>query len=227
MAELDSRVNISVTIADTTATRAGFGVMAILHKHKKGTSRVLTFNDFDGLKADFPINTPVGRYGEIFFSQAFTAEKVKVLEVVGAETYTAALDAAAAIDNDWYMIGTPSHVQANQELTAAYALSNKKQAVNVTDDAVAIDTGTTDLGSVLKAHANNRASTYYSGKAGEELTVTSIAVSGTTATCTHTAASIGLAIGDKVGAWGSTSNSYSLSASNPGSGSNTQGTVNR
>jgi len=206
MAELDNRVSITVTIADTTATRAGFGIMAIIHEHKKGTGRVLTFNDFDGLKADFPINTPVGRYGEIFFSQAFTAETVKVIEIESAESYTTALTAAAALDNDWYMIGTPSHVSANQQETAAYALSNKKLAINVIDDAVAIGTGTTDLGSLLKALNNNRASTYYSGKAGQELTVTSIAVSGTTATCTHVAASIGLAIGDKVGAWNSTLN---------------------
>lgn len=206
MSELDNRVNISVTIADTTATRAGFGIMAILHEHEKGTSRVLTYNDFDGLKADFPIYTPVGRYGEIFFSQAFKAQTIKVIEVESGDSYTEALDAAALIDNDWYMIGTPSHIQTEQEETAAYALSNKKIAINVVDDTDAIGVATTDLGSVLQALTNNRAATYYSGKAGQEVAVSSITVSGTTATAAHTATSIALEIGDKIGVWGSSLN---------------------
>lgn len=219
MGEIDNRVNIAVTIADTSATRAGFGIMAIVHEHEKGTSRVLTYNDLDGLKADFPSYTPVGRYGEIFFSQAFKAQTIKVIEVENGETYTQALDAAALLDNDWYEIGTPSHLQANQELIAAYALANKKSAINVIDDIVAIGTGTTDLGSVLKALTNNRAATYYSGLAGEELAVTSIAVAGTTATVTHTAASIALLAGQKIGVWGSVLNtdlnsSWTISAVN-------------
>jgi hypothetical protein len=219
MGELDNRVSITVEIADTSATRAGFGIMAIVHEHELGTSRVLTYNDLDGLKADFPSYTPVGRYGEIFFSQAFKAQTIKVIEVESGDTYTQALDAAALFDNDWYAIGTPSHDQANQELTAAYALANKKIALNVIDDIVAIDTGTTDLGSVLQALTNNRAATYYSGLAGEELTISDISVVGTVATVTHTAASIALLTGQKVGVWGSVLNtdlnsSWTISAVN-------------
>lgn len=206
MGELDNRVSITVAIADTSATRAGFGIMAIVHEHELGTDRVLTYNDLAGLVADFPINTPVGRYGEIFFSQAFKAQTIKVIEIESAESHTQALTAAALLDNDWYAIGSPSHVQADQEATAAYALANKKISINVIDDEDAITTATTDLGSVLQALTNNRAATYYSGDAGQELVITDIAVAGELATVTHTAASIALLAGDRFGAWGSALN---------------------
>lgn len=206
MSELDNRVSISVTIADTSATRAGFGIMAIVHEHELGTQRVLTYNDLAGLSADFPLNTPVGIYGSIFFSQAFKAESIKVIEIETGESVTQALTAAALLDNDWYEIGLPSHVQADQEESAAYALANKKSAVNVIDDVTALAVTTTDLGSVLQALTNNRAATYYSGNAGQELLVSDISVVGTLATVTHTAASVALLAGDKFGVWASVLN---------------------
>lgn len=203
MSELDNRVNIAVTIADTTATRAGFGILAIVHEHGKGTDRVLTYNGFEGLKADFPVYTPVGRFAEIFFSQTLQVKTVKVIEIKTAESHTAALGAAAAIDNDWYMIGCPSANQGDQENCAEYALTSNKIAVNCIDDADAITSADTDLGSVLQGLGNNRAATWYSRNRGQELAISDITVASTIATVTHTAASADLAVGDKIGIWDS------------------------
>lgn len=204
MAELDNRVKITVVIADSTSTREGFGTLAIVHKHGVTGERVRTYFDLEGLTAVFPIYTPVGRYAEIFFSQANTAEQIKVIEIESAESVTAALTAAAAIDDDWYAIGLPSKVQADQEASAAYALSNGKLSVNTTGDADAITTATTDLGSVLQGLSNNRAATWYSAKAGEEFIIDTITVASTTATADVTTfGSVPVAVGDKVGIWSS------------------------
>ena len=203
MSELDNRVAITVAIADSTATRAGFGTLAIIHEHEFGGDRVLTYTDLTGLLVDFPANTPVGRYASQFFSQAFVAEKIKVIEKLsGDANYTAALTAAAVIDNDWYGIGMPSNVLADQNEICAYALANTKIAFNTIDDAVAVATGTTDLGSVQQALSNNRAATWYSSTRGSEFFPTGIVVSGTTATATVPTGT-GPAVGDTVGIWGS------------------------
>jgi hypothetical protein len=203
MAELDNRVSITVTIADSTSTREGFGILAIVHKHQQSAlSRVQTYFDLDGLVADFPLYTPVGKYAQIFFGQANTAESIKVIKQESAETVTAALTAAALVDDDWYAIGLPSKTQSEQEETAAYALAFGKLAVNTYGGADAITTATTDLGSVVKALNNNRTATWYSSTAGEEFTIDTITVAGTTATADLTThASVPVAVGDKVGIW--------------------------
>jgi len=205
MGELDNRVNITVSIADVSATREGFGVLAIVHKHgQTALDRVMTYTDLESLNGDFPLYTPVGKYGGIFFSQAFKAESIKVIEQESAETVTQALTAAALIDNDWYAIGLPSKTQSEQEETAAYALANGKLAFNTTGDSDAITTATTDLGSVVKALTNNRTATWYTENAGSEFTVNSLTVAGTTCTAavTETASTL-VAIGDTVGIWDS------------------------
>lgn len=202
MGELDNRVSITVTIADTSATREGFGVLVIVHKHQLGTDRVLTYNDLDGLKVDFPVYTPVGRYGEIFFSQAFKAESIKVIEIESAESVTQALTAAAVLDNDWYSIGLPSNVLADQNESCAYALANTKLAVNTIDDPNAIIVDSTDLGSVQQALTNNRCATWYSSTRGDEFSMTGIVVTSTTAVATIGTAPP-LVVGDSVGIWAS------------------------
>lgn len=204
MSELDNRVNITVLIADTTATREGFGTLAIVHTHQQSLSIIETYSSLDDLIAVFPAYTPVGKYATQFFSQAFTAEQIKVIEQT--TTVTQALTDAAAADNDWYAIGLPSKDQSEQEETAAYALANGKLAVNTYGDSDAITTATTDLGSVLQALSNNRAATWYSADAGLEFQTDTITVASTTATADITTfvtayGSNPIQVGDTVGIW--------------------------
>lgn len=205
MSELDNRVNITVLIADAVATREGFGTLAIVHKHQQSAlALVQTYSDLAGLISDFPAYTPVGKFATIFFSQAFVAEQVKVIKQT--TTVTQALTDAALVDNDWYAIGLPSKTQSEQEETAAYALANKKLAVNTYGDGDAITTATTDLGSVLQGLSNNRAATWYSGTAGLEFQTDTITVAATVATADITTfvtahGSNPIQVGDTIGIW--------------------------
>lgn len=209
MGEADNRVNITVNIQDTTVTRAGFGTLAIVHEHGVVVAgRVATYSSLSALQAVHPAYTPVGQFANIFFSQAFVPEEIKVIKRETAESVTQALTAAALVDPDWYAIGVPGDVSADHQSAASYALANKKLYLYSSQEAAAITSATTDIFSVLQAATNNRAGGWFSKTAGLEMTIDSLTVVGTTCTADITTfvtafGSNPLAIGDTVGIWDS------------------------
>jgi len=209
MGETDNRANITVSISDITVTRPGFGILAIVHEHGvTAAGRVATYSGLSALQAVFPVRTPVGQFANIFFSQAYTPESVKVIKRETGETVTAALTAAALVDGDWYAIGVPGDVSADHQSAASYALANKKLYIFSSQEAEAITSASTDIFSVLQAASNNRAGGWFSKTAGLEFEIDSLTVAGTTCTADVTTfvAAFGsnpFTIGDTVAPWDS------------------------
>jgi hypothetical protein len=212
MGELDQRIDIDINILDVTVTRVGFGVLAIVHKHQQsGQPRIATFLDLPSLLEVHPANTPVGRFATIAFSQGAviggaTPDLVKVIKQESAETASQALDAANAIDSDFYGIGGGWGDQTQIESAAAWALANDRFFGYSSGDPSAITETVTDPFAVIKNTSSNRAIGWYSAKTGLEFTIDGIAVSGTVATAditTFVAAhgSNPFAIGDDIGIW--------------------------
>ena len=67
--ELNNRIQINVSIADAFLTRAGFGILAIVHEHQQSLDRVVTYSSLAGSRADFPAYTPVGVWATLHFGQ--------------------------------------------------------------------------------------------------------------------------------------------------------------
>ncbi len=205
MTELDNRVQITVQIQDTVVTRAGFGILAIVHQHQESAlAAVETYTDLTSLLAVFPSFTPVGTMANIVYSQAFVPESVKVIKRGAAETMTVALDAALLVDSDFYGVITPSKVNADIEAGAAWALANKRLFGYSSPDPNSIIADVTDPFSVIQALSNNRAAGWYSDNAGGEFTIDTITVASTTATADLTGfGSVPVEVGDTVGIWSS------------------------
>lgn len=203
MSELDNRVSIQVQITDTSATRPGFGVEAIVHDHgRDDLGKVQTYFSLEGLKEDFPNYTPVGKFGEIFFSQEFKSESVKVIRREAGQAIDQALDEALFIDSGFYGVGVPGDVQADQEKAGAWALSNGRLAFYCSEDPTIPTDSASDVASHFKGLDNNRVAGWYNQKAGVEFTIDSITVSGTTATVDHTTfGELPVEIGDPIGIW--------------------------
>ncbi len=211
MSELDNRVAITVQIQDITVTRPGFGILAIVHEHGVSTQPAVgTFTSLTELLLTYPSYTPVGRFATQFYSQAYVAESIKVIERGSGDTVTEALDAAILEDADFYGIGIPGDNQTDIEAGAAWALANGPRLFFYsTQDSDAITTSTTDPFSVIKALSNNRAAGWYSAKAGLEFTINTLTVSGTTCTAAVTeVASTLVAVGDTVGIWDATNTDF-------------------
>jgi len=202
MSELDQRVSLQVLIQDVSLTRPGFGVLAIFHRHGLGGERVQTFLDLEGVKEVFPAYHPVGKFAEAFFSQEYTPEKVKVVEILTGETAGEAADAALVVDSDFYALGLPGDDATDQAALASWAAANKRLLIYATQDEDAPTSATTDIGYALKLAGNNRAAGYFTKTAGFEFSIDTITVVGTVATATHTSAGdLGINDGDTFGIW--------------------------
>lgn len=199
MTELDSRIAISISISDTTVTRPGFGIAAIVHEHGGG-SRIDTYSSLTALLVDHPATTPVGMMATAFFSQTYKAESVKVIEREDGETMTQALDAAMLVDSDFYGVLTPSRLSADLQAGAAWCLANSRLFIYASQDDDCLTSASTDPFSIIQALSNNRAIGYYSATAGAEIDITGIVVSGTTATFATTDT---VEAGDVVHVWDS------------------------
>lgn len=205
--ELNNRIQINVSIADAFLTRAGFGILAVVHEHQLGLDRVLTYSSLAGSRADFPSYTPVGKWATFHFGQqsaigGAVPEKLKVIERETGETMTQALDAAILVDADFYAVGTPAKLPADIQAGAAWALANSRFFGYSSAEADAITSADTDSFSVIQALSNNRALGLYTADAGGEFTIDTITVAGTTATADLTTfASVPMKVGDTVGIW--------------------------
>jgi len=218
MTEEDNRAEVTVSVDDTFITRPGFGTIAIVYKHgETSLERVETYTTRAAGLAVFPLYTPVGQYLNILFSQANKPEAVKVIYQASDEDPDEALDAALLVDNDFYFVGSPSRVIADQTAIAAWALANDRFHVFTIYDADAITSAETDIFSVIQALTNTRSLGYFSKKGGIEFANTAITVSGTTALV---ATSTPPALGETVGIWGSIvaalNGTYTVEAVDPG-----------
>ena len=203
MAELDNRVSITVSISDTIITAPGFGILAVAHQHDQGSlGRIETYSSRAASEAAFPSYTPVGRFLQLAFSQAFVPERIKVIKRESGETLTQSLAAAALIDPDWYAIGVPGDSSTDHQSGASYALANRKLYLYSSQDADAITSSTSDIFSVLQAASNNRAAGWFSKTAGVEFNISSLTVAGTTCTAA-TVSTPPVVVGDTVGIWDS------------------------
>lgn len=208
MSELDSRIAITVTIGDTSVTRVGFGIAAIVHKIQQSSlPRVSTYTSLTASRVDHPAYSPVGVFMTLLFGQGDVIagaipEKVKVINQGDAESLTTALDAALQVDSDFYGVLTPDKTPAVMQEGAAWALANTKFFGYSSPESDAITTATTDTFSVIQALSNNRAIGWYSAKAGGEFTIDTITVASTTATADLTGfGSVPVEVGDTFGIW--------------------------
>jgi hypothetical protein len=110
------------------------------------------------------------------FGQELTVDRVyigrKLTGVDGTETWTAALTAMRAENDDWYGVVVSTITQADQELVAQYVQSNKLLCVLRSADTDMVDTAydedtPPDIASYLKANALDRTGVFYSPHAGE------------------------------------------------------------
>lgn len=204
MAELDNRIDIQIAIQDSVATRQGFGILAIVHEHEVAGNKIRTFTGLTALNEVFPSYTPVGRFAELYFGQQFKSTQIKVIKKETSDSVSETLSAAILIDPDFYAVGLPGDVKANQESLASWVNSNKRVGFITVGDSVAPTSGTTDIGYTLSNQKNNRTAGWFTETAGFEMSIDTISVTDTTATANFSGGET-VNVGDKVGIWTSDS----------------------
>jgi len=169
MSDLSRIVKVTISRQTKAVSAKGFGLCLLLgdEAEKPGaqTSRVRVYFDMEGVAADYSSADEVYKAAASYFGQAVKPESIIIGFVEGAETVADALDAIADENDDWYAVGMIDSLQANQEALATYISTKNKIAGIRTDNAGVVDVTTTDIASVLKASANERAFVIYSSNA--------------------------------------------------------------
>lgn len=197
MSEISDVVNVTVNVADTKITRAGFGIPLIfdLFTVSGFTERVRTYNNLAAVLVDFAATTKVYKCAAAIFAQERSPTKIKVgRQDSGDASITTALGVINTEDSDFYCIVTPYKAKSDILLIAAWSETNSKIFLCSSEDADVITTATTDVATALAAY--NRTGYLWHHQSGVDVTGATYTIASGVVTIGQTAH--GLKVGDPV-----------------------------
>jgi hypothetical protein len=161
MATLDSIVNVQISRETDTVDRASFGIPLFLTTVAAVTDRVKTYANMEGVAADYADTETAYKMAQAAFSQEIRPNVVKIANKTAAETYTVALNAVVAADNDWYGLAIESIAAADIFEVATWTEARTKLFVARSADADIITNVTDDVASDLEAANFDRTALMY------------------------------------------------------------------
>lgn len=199
MTEITDIVNVTVNVADTRISRAGFGVPLILDEFPSSifSDRVREYTSLDSVADDFATTSKVYKAAAAIFSQSRVPARIKVgRKDAGDADITTALNTITDFDDDWYGLIATFKDKADIEEIAAWVETQDKIFVASSEDSDVITNVDTDVASALKAAGYNRTAYQWHHEAGVDVTGASYTVTGGVATITEVGH--GLKVGDPV-----------------------------
>ena len=174
--ELDKIVQVVITRQTSVPSMASFNSAIIVDEFLASsvtpvmgtTERVREYGGIDEIvAAGFDEDGYVYKAAAAYFGQNPHPSKLyvgrKLTGADGTETWTTALNAIATENSEWYGLCVSSRTQADQELVAAWTLTNKKLCVLASSDANIINSDG-DIADVLSTAENERAIVFYHPK---------------------------------------------------------------
>lgn len=189
MTEITDIVNVTVNVADTRISRAGFGVPLILDEFPTSifSNRVREYTSLDSVADDFDTTSKVYKAASAIFSQSRVPARIKVgRKDSGDADITAALNTITDFDDDWYGLIATFKSKEDIEEIAAWTESKKKIFFASSEDADVITDSTTDISSELSAAENDRTVYQWHHEAGVDATESNYEVTDGVATITET-----------------------------------------
>lgn len=170
MSQLDQIVDVVITAETTTVATTSFNIPLLMAEFTEWTdSRTRTYTDLDAVVADFATTTNVYKIASKLFGQAQVPAQIIVGRIDAADAdYAASYAAIKAENNTFFGAVAESHVAADVlSLAAAIEADAKIYGVG-TQEAAALTTATTDIGSQLKALNYNQTYVIYGAAADTE-----------------------------------------------------------
>lgn len=199
MTEIADVINVTVNVADTRVSRAGFGVPLIIDEIENTVfaERVRQYPNLTAVAADFASTTKVYKAASAIFSQERTPNAVMVGRVeAGDANITAGLNAIESENNDWYAIVAAYRLSADIQEIAAWVESRSKVYFASSEDADVLTVVTTDIASLLQASGYNRTAYMWHHQSGVDVTGAGYTITSGVITVNQTAH--GLKVGDPV-----------------------------
>ena len=177
MAGLNQIVDVQITRETKVPTQKGFGTPAILGDSDRfgAGERIRTYTEIAQVEADFTAGDPEIDIARDLLAQQVRPPEFKIIQreagdTAGVTGWTEALQAAEAIDDDWYGLVFENRTQADiEEVAQNFIESRIKQFFALSSDAALKDGTAGNVGEVLNAAALDRTSVWYSADADNYL----------------------------------------------------------
>jgi len=173
MTEIADVVQVTVNVADTRVTQAGFGTPLIFDLIAAAVfpERVREYPNLAAVVIDFAETTKVYKAANALFAQSRAPQKVKVgRRDVGDANHTTALNAIESEDTDWYMLVTSYKSSADINELDIWISTRSKIFLASSEDVDVLTNVDTDVLSLLKAKTSDRTSYMWSHQAGVDVT---------------------------------------------------------
>lgn len=163
-------VDVQITRATAALTRVGFGTLAFVYDTATApANRIVEFGDADEVEASTLPTTAKAALSAAFAGD-FKPESVKAIYRLTTggtpETYVTALNAALALDDDWYCVTIQSRSPSDQIAVAGWVESRTKLFIAASADVTILDpVDNDDIGSTLLAASYSRTGVIYAATA--------------------------------------------------------------
>lgn len=199
MTKIADVANVTINIADTRITRAGFGTILILDTIPASvfSDRVKSYVDIDSISSDFAATTKVYKCAAAIFSQDRAPTSIKVgRHEVGDASITAGLGVIAAEDDAFYCVVSALKSSAEIIEIATWVEAKSKIFLAQSSDADVVTSVSTDVASLLKASSRNKTAYMWHHQVINDSNTIPIVVASGVATATD--ALHGLRVGDPI-----------------------------
>lgn len=165
MSDLNQIVNVQIARETTTIDRANFGTPLFLVEVSTVSDRVLSYSSLQQVLDDYSATDTAYKMASAAFSQEISPTTIKIAQKATAETYTEALNAVLAADDDWYALAAETITASEILLLAAGIEAVDKIYVARSADADIITSADDDIASDLNAAEYDRTILVYHSKA--------------------------------------------------------------
>jgi hypothetical protein len=166
---LSQIVNIQISRQTTAPTQKGFGTALFLASSVPTgyTTRFKAYSSIEEMQTDGWTTEAAFVAATKYFGQELKPEKIYIGLVDSGETYTQALQAVQAVNNDWYVLLAETHVKADILALAAAIEPQDKMYICSSSDSDIITSVNTDVASSLHSANYDRTAIIYSSNAAQ------------------------------------------------------------
>ena len=173
--QLDNIVQVTITRQTSVPSMASFSEHLVVGEFNDDQipdvfadeMRVSIFTRNE-ISSAFPEGSFVRRAAQAQFSQNPHIRRIYIGLKKDSETWTAALDAIADQNNDWYALTVSARGMIDQQAVAGWASMHEKLCILATSDENTVNAETGDIGAWAKLNNLDRVAVFYHPDAGED-----------------------------------------------------------
>lgn len=180
----DAGIDVQIVRETRSPSQKGFGALAFMTKVATVTDIIKLYTSLEGVSDDYTSSDEAYKAALIFYSQSPVPSDFYVIQAIDGDPVADTLDAAVAIDPDFYALALEKSyrdVEADILAASAWVEANERLHFNTSNDDDILNVGvSSDIASQLQTLGYNRTYTQYSSVVDQYPAIAAFAILATT-----------------------------------------------